>query len=122
MSFRQNRRVAAAITTRQYGLAIDIYKERVEANATDTEALLFLTYCYEWNGEIDSALHYANKCLAQDPTEFQLLLLAARCWCEKNNEEQTYNYICRAIDSTNALHQRFIGPIGLTFSNNLWRS
>ena len=99
MSFRENKRAVAAIATRQYGIAIDIYKKRVEANAADTEALLFLAHCYEWNGEIELALQYANKCLAQDPTEFQMLLLVARCWCEKKNDEQTYNYVCRAIEN-----------------------
>jgi tetratricopeptide (TPR) repeat protein len=88
-----------AIGSKNYDIAIDIYKKRLEADESDLFALSMIAHCYDWKGDREIALKYANKLLAQDPTNFEMLLLAARYWSHNNNEDQTYSYACRALEN-----------------------
>ncbi len=56
-----------------------------------------LAICHELNGDRDEAFHYANKQLALDPNDYDILLLMARYWSESNDEDKTYYYVCFAL-------------------------
>jgi tetratricopeptide (TPR) repeat protein len=99
MHFRDRIIAARAIGSENYDDAIAVYKKSLETDIDESETLIMLALCYEWKGEIESALQYANKRLAQNPNDYEMLLLAARCWSERENEDQTYNYVCRAIEN-----------------------
>jgi tetratricopeptide (TPR) repeat protein len=99
MTFFDEIRASKAVGSKNYDVAIEIYKKRLEADERDSFALSMLAYCYKWKGDREAALEYVNKRPAQDPKDFYMLLLAARCWSEKDNEDQTYNYACRAIEN-----------------------
>jgi tetratricopeptide (TPR) repeat protein len=99
MTFFDEMRASKAIGSKNYDVAIAIYKRKLESDETDSFALDMLAYCYKWKGDTEAALEYVNKRLAQDPKDFYMLLLAAGCWFEKNNEDQTYNYVCRALEN-----------------------
>lgn len=99
MSFRDEMRASKAIGAKNYDVAIEVFKKRIETDRTDSEALSMLAHCYEWKGDRETALEYANQGLAQNPKDFYLLLLAARYWSEKKDEDQTYNYACRALEN-----------------------
>jgi tetratricopeptide (TPR) repeat protein len=99
MTFFDEMRASKAVGLKNYDVAIEVYKKRIEADVTDSFALSMLAFCYEWKGDRDTAMEYANKQLAQNPNDFYMLLLAARYWSDKNNEDQTYNYACRALEN-----------------------
>jgi len=99
MTFLNDMRASKAIGSQNYDVAIEEYKKRIEADETDSFALSMLASCYEWKGDKETALQYANKQLAQNPKDFYMLLLAARYWSDKKDEDQTYNYACRALEN-----------------------
>ncbi len=99
MTLLDEMRASKAVGSKNYDVAIEIYKKRLEADETDSFALFMLAHCYEWKGNREAALEYANKRLAQDPKDFYTLLLAARYWSDKNNEDQAYNYACRVLEN-----------------------
>ena len=92
-------RASQAVGSKNYDAAIEIYKKAIETDPADYFALSMLAHCYEWKGDGETALNYANKQLAQYPKDFYTLILAARCWAKKDNEDQTYNYVCRALEN-----------------------
>jgi tetratricopeptide (TPR) repeat protein len=101
MNFFNNMRVRAAkaIGSRNYDAAIEAYKKMLETDEPDSYALTMLAVCYESKGDMETALKYANQELAQNPKNFYVLLFAARYWSNKDNEDQTYNYVCRALEN-----------------------
>ena len=99
MTFFDEMRASKAIGSKNYDVVIEVFKKRIEINEADSEALSMLAHCYEWKGDKETALEYANKQLSQNPKDFYMLLLVARYWFEKNNEDQTYNYACRALEN-----------------------
>ena len=99
MTFLDDMRASKAVGAKNYNVAIDLYKKRVEADKTDSFAISMLAFCYEWPDNMEFALKYANKQLSQDPTDFHMLLLSARCWDELNDEKQAYIYACRALEN-----------------------
>ena len=58
-----------------------------------------IAQCYEWKGDTDSAIEYANKLLVIDPGNLDALLLAARYWQHQGDEERTYHYANRAAQN-----------------------
>jgi len=99
MKFSDRMRASKAIGSRNYDLAIEEYKKIIAADEKDSFALTMLAACYEWKGDMETALKYANQTLAQNPKNFYMLLLAARYWSNKDDEDQTYNYACRALEN-----------------------
>jgi tetratricopeptide (TPR) repeat protein len=92
-------RTSKAIGAKNYDIAIDEYKKRLETDGTDQEALSMIALCYGWKGDLEHAIPYANKRLAHDPTDFHMLLLSAKYWSNNGNEDQTYNYVCRVLEN-----------------------
>ena len=99
MNIRDDIKAAKAIGSKDYDTAIGIYRKRVEGDEKDSCSLAMLAHCYEWKGDVGSAIEYANRVLVADPTDFSMLLLAARYWSAKHDEDRTYHYACRALDN-----------------------
>jgi tetratricopeptide (TPR) repeat protein len=92
-------RASKAIGAKNYDIAIDEYKKRLEVDESDQEALSMIALCYGWEGDLERAIPYAIKRLAHDPTDFHMLLLSAKYWSNNGNEDQTYNYACRVLEN-----------------------
>lgn len=98
MSYLDNVKASKAIGAKKYSVAIEIYERMLATDKNNPYTLSMLAICHEWNGQKDLAFKYANQRLAQDPDDFQMLLVAARYWAEHNNVEETYNYACRILE------------------------
>ena len=88
-----------AIRDSDYDTAITIYKKEERENNKDTYAVSIkaIAQCYAWKGDLENAFKYANKMLILDQNDSEMLLLAARYWYDKQNEEMTYKYVCKVI-------------------------
>ena len=91
----------AAMGDGDYDTAITIYEREIQENNKETYAVSIkaIAQCYGWKGDLESAIEYADKALTLDPDDFQMLMLAARYWHDKQNEEMTYKYICKVIEN-----------------------
>ena len=61
--------------------------------------LEMIAKCYEWKGEPEKAIEYAEKKLAIEPNDFEMLMLYARYWNNKEDDEMTYKYVCRVVEN-----------------------
>lgn len=88
-----------ALRDDDYDTAIDIYKKEQQKNNKETYAVSIkgIAQCYEWKGDLENAIEYANKMLSLDPNDSEMLMLAARYWFNNQNEEMTYKYVCKVI-------------------------
>ena len=48
---------------------------------------------------MEKALEYANKVLDLQPTDYEMIMLAARYWSSLNDVDKTYYYACRAVEN-----------------------
>jgi len=98
LNLQNDIKAAKAVGSKDYDTAIEIYKGKVEENETDSFALSMLAHCYEWKKDMESAIEYANRVLGVVPTDFSMLLLAARYWSRQTDNDRTYHYACRALE------------------------
>ncbi len=96
---RASKAIGSAIGSKNYDAAIEICKKKLQTDPADSFALSSLAFCYERKGDRETAMEYVNRQLAQYPNDFYMLLIAARYWSEKENDDQTYNYTCRALEN-----------------------
>ena len=90
---------AKAAGAGDYDAAIDLYKKSLIKDQKDIIALNMIALCYEWKGDLENAVQYANKSLAINPIDFDMLMLAARYWRKMNDDDKTYHYACRIIEN-----------------------
>jgi tetratricopeptide (TPR) repeat protein len=93
--------VTIAIRNENYDTAIDIYQKMMADNEKDikTIAVKGIADCYAWKGDLEKAIEYADKALTVEPNDSQMLMLVARYWHIKQNEEMTYKFVCRFIEN-----------------------
>ena len=54
-------RAARAIGNGDFDAAIGTYKETLAKDERDTLALNMIAQCYEWKGDLNNAIQYANN-------------------------------------------------------------
>jgi tetratricopeptide (TPR) repeat protein len=89
--------MAQAIGATEYNVAIQVLEQALKKDNTDYFAMSMLAQCHEWSDNMDCALDYAQKLLDNEPDNFSMLLLAARHWQRKGNEDRTYLFACKAL-------------------------
>ncbi len=99
MTFLQQMRASKAFGAKDYDIAIEAFHNILKANQSNSFALSMLAICHELKGNRDEAFHFANKQLALDPTDYDMLLLVARYWSKSNDEDKTYHYVCCALEN-----------------------
>ena len=97
MNFYEQLKMAQAIGAKKYVAAIQVLEHTLKKNTKDYFAMSMIAQCHEWNNDMDCALDYAQQLLDNEPDNFSMLLLAARHWQRRGNEDRTYLYACKAL-------------------------
>ncbi len=109
-----------------YDTAISIYEREMQENNKETYVVSIkgIALCYGWKGDLENAFEYADKVLTIEPYDSQMLILAARYWHDKQDEEMTYKYICKAIENPPTSEEKIpqfifwiLKPFSLFFKN-----
>ena len=98
MSFQDQMEVTHAISVRNYDAAITACKRILNDNKDDAFANSTLAICYEWKGESELAIMYADNVLARFPNDLDMLLVAARYWSEID-DDRAYPFVCRTLEN-----------------------
>ena len=99
MSYAEEMRAARALGAKDYQTVIEIYEHIFEEDEDHIHAPGQLAMCYEQIEDYENAIKWAEIGLAKDPTSYHFLMIAARYWSRKNDEDRTYHYACRVIES-----------------------
>ena len=99
MSYSDELKASRAIGAKDYTKAIEIYEELLENDQDHPNAPGQLAMWYERLGDYENSIRYANIALEKDPTDYTILMIAARYWSQKNDEDLTYHFACRVLKS-----------------------
>lgn len=86
-----------AIARRDYRTAIDTLQRDLARRGPDAGSLTMIAQCYEWLGEYEEAIRYADRVLEGMPASPVALKLITRCYRERGDLGRAYACLCRAL-------------------------
>ena len=111
MKFSDQMKASRALGAKDYPTVIRYYEAEIENDSHDPMALFMLARAHERLGQSDRALEFATKALAVEPHDFEMLLVAARYWANKD-PHRTYDYVNKIIENPPAPPPKFATVIG----------
>jgi tetratricopeptide (TPR) repeat protein len=99
MNKSKKKEASRAIRNKDYSYAIELYKDALKENEKDEDALMLISYCYEWKGDLEKASSFADKYFEFDPSNFQMLSLALRYASQENDRQKMYQLACQFLEN-----------------------
>lgn len=97
------RGACAAFQKKDYERAIELYKGTLGEPRDHTTSLAIIAYCYKELNHLDDAMEYCNEVLQVDSDNFFALEVLAEVYARKNEDEQAYQCIQRALSNRPAI-------------------
>ena len=95
MNLVRELRVARAIGSGNYPAAIAVYESALVKNPNDQSSMEFLALCHYWNNKPQNAIVLIERREKYGELEFDMLVLAVKCFSAVEDHKSAYNYACR---------------------------